>query len=514
MATSGAGNDWDPTANSGAGGPRSGGALVGLSLTKANETGNGEEDLSDSDATLVDKIPSITFTTGGYGENNHTLDIGFVAYGSIGDYVWYDTNYNGAQDGGELPAQGVAVTLWKSTDGGTTWNENFATTTTNSAGYYHFGELLSATYKVVFTKPAGYEFTKQNQSPATDLVDSDVNVNGHSQNVTIDVSLAEDNVGRNNPTIDAGLVAYGSIGDKVWYDTNRNGKQDADESPAVGVTVNLWKWIDAEWKKDFATQNTDANGNYLFANLESGTYKVEFIAPTGSEFTYFQKSGVSSTEDSDAGANGLSDDISIDATLAVENIGRNNPTIDAGLVPEGALPVSLLSFTAKASEEKTVNLTWTTTMETNSAYFDVEKSTNGKSWSSISRVFAKGESATNQSYNHTDFSPLNGRNYYRLKIVDRSGEFAYSKLESVELKGISSINVYPNPTIDKFQVATASGIEVVEVSIYSGIGRLVMEIKNSVKNEIDIQHLPQGTYVVKIVTKDGAVETRKLILRK
>lgn len=514
LATSGEGNDWDPTANSGAGGPRTGGALAGLSLTAANKTGNGEADISDSDATLVDKIPSITFTTGGYGENNHTLDIGFAPYGSIGDYVWYDTNYNGAQDSGELPAAGVTVTLWKSTDGGTTWNESFATTTTNSLGYYHFGELLSATYKVVFTKPTGYEFTKQNEAPASDEADSDVNNLGQSQNVTIDVSLAENNIGRNNPTIDAGLVAYGSIGDKVWYDTNKNGKQDIDESPADGVTVNLWKWIGSEWKKDFATQETDINGKYLFDNLESGTYKVEFVAPLGSEFTYFQKSGVGSSEDSDAGENGLSDDIIIDAALAVENIGRNNPTIDAGLVPEGALPVSLTSFAAKASEEKAVNLTWTTTMETNSAYFEVQKSATGKSWSTLGTVDAKGESRVNQSYNYIDIAPLNGQNFYRLKMVDRSGEFAYSKLESVVLKGIISINVYPNPTIDKFQVAAANGIEVVELSIYSGVGRLVMEVKNSVEKEIDIRHLPQGAYVVKIVTKDGAVETRKLILRK
>lgn len=514
LATSGIGNDWDPDVNAGAGGPRSDGALFGLSLTKANETGNGEEDLSDSDAELVDKVPSITFTTGGYGENNHTFDIGFVPYGSIGDYVWYDTNYNGAQDGGELPASGVAVTLWKSTDAGTTWNENFATTTTDASGYYHFGELLAATYKVVFAKPEGYEFTKQNQAPATDEADSDVNALGESQNVTIDVSLAEDNIGRNNPTIDAGLIAYGSIGDYVWFDENKNGKQDDAESPVENVIVNLWKWVESAWVKDFATTKTDVDGKYLFDNLETGTYKVEFVEPETYDFTHFQYSGTLAAEYSDAGEDGLSDDISIDATLAVEDIGRNNRTIDAGIVPEGSLPVILTTFKAKASEEKTVNLTWTTTSETNSAYFEVQKSATGKSWSAVGTVDAKGESRINQSYNFTDTAPLNGQNFYRLKLVDRDGTFGYSKLESVVLKGIISVNVYPNPTIDNFRIATASGIEVVEVSIYSGVGRLVMEIKNPAEGKIDIKHLSQGAYVVKIVTKDGAIETRKLILRK
>lgn len=515
LATSGTGNDWDPDANAGAGGPRSGGALVGLSLTQSNKTGTGEADLSDSDATLVNKIPSISFTTGGYGENNHTLDIGFTPSGSLGDFVWYDTNYNGAQDSGELPASGVAITLWKSTDGGSTWNENFATTTTNTSGYYHFGDLLSATYKVVFTKPSGYEFTKQNQSPATDEADSDVSTTtGQSQNVPIDVSLAEDNIGRNNPTIDAGLVAYGSIGDYVWLDADKNGEQDGSESPVENVVVNLWKLVESVWVKDFATTTTDADGKYLFDKLETGTYKVEFEKPQNYDFTHVKKSGTLATEDSDADEDGLSGEISIDATLAVGNTGRNNLTIDAGFVPEGSLPVVLTTFKAKIVEGASVNLTWTTTSETNSAYFEVQKSTTGKSWSSLGTVDAKGNTVISQSYNFTDNAALNGRNFYRLKLIDRDGTFGYSKLESVVLKGLISVNLYPNPTTDNFRIATANGIEVVEVSIYSGVGRLVMKIKNPAEGKIDIKHLPQGAYVVKIVTEDGAIETRKLILRK
>ncbi|MCB0144761.1 MAG: hypothetical protein KDE50_33070, partial [Caldilineaceae bacterium] len=53
----------------------------------------------------------IAFATGGPGENNHTLDIGFVPRISIGSYIWEDSNANGAQDGGEPAMAGATVTL-------------------------------------------------------------------------------------------------------------------------------------------------------------------------------------------------------------------------------------------------------------------------------------------------------------------------------------------------------------------------------------------------------------------
>ena len=50
------------------------------------------------------------------GENNTTYDAGYVRTGSIGDFVWEDTNGNGAQDGNEPGIGGVTVVL-TGTDG-------------------------------------------------------------------------------------------------------------------------------------------------------------------------------------------------------------------------------------------------------------------------------------------------------------------------------------------------------------------------------------------------------------
>ncbi len=180
---------------------------------------------------------------GDIGRDNLTIDAGLAVYGSLGDYVWYDTNYDGLQTTGEAVASGVTVTLWKSTDAGTTWNKTFATTTTGADGKYLFDRLESATYKVVFTKPTGYEFTTAGTTAASGT-DSNAGTTGETANVTINVALAATDIGRNNLTIDAGLVAYGSLGDYVWYDSNYDGLQTTGEAVASGVTVTLWKSTD------------------------------------------------------------------------------------------------------------------------------------------------------------------------------------------------------------------------------------------------------------------------------
>jgi serine-aspartate repeat-containing protein C/D/E len=64
-------------------------------------------------------------------------------------------------------------------------------------------------------------------------------------------------------------VPSGSIGDRVWFDANRNGAQNAGEAGMVGWTVTLFgsgAYV--------AMQTTGANGAYVFAGLSSGSYRV------------------------------------------------------------------------------------------------------------------------------------------------------------------------------------------------------------------------------------------------
>ncbi|MCX6214778.1 endonuclease/exonuclease/phosphatase family protein [Spirosoma sp.] len=101
----------------------------------------------------------------------------------------------------------------------------------------------------------------------------------------------------------------------------------------------------------------------------------------------------------------------------------------------GPLPVRLTSFTAKAVGE-TVGISWTTANETNSAYFEVERSADAREFASISRVAAAGDAQATKNYGLVDEHPLSGTNYYRLKQVDLDGKTAYSTIVSVVMDNL------------------------------------------------------------------------------
>jgi len=80
----------------------------------------------------------------------------------------------------------------------------------------------------------------------------------------------------------------GSIGDRVWKDQNRNGKQDSGEAGVSSVYVQLWKDTNKDGHHDtlVATTTTGSNGSYRFDNVEPGVvYVVKFSLPYRTAFT-------------------------------------------------------------------------------------------------------------------------------------------------------------------------------------------------------------------------------------
>ena len=307
LASSGTGNDWDATANSNAGGPRTGGALVGLRLTRTDKIGNGEADFSDSDASMVSSVPSISLTTGGYGENNHTYDIGFAENVNLGNKVWKDTDNDGIIDASEPVFTGVTVNLYEDLDdNGTPDGAAIATTTTNgTTGLYLFNNLLPGTYIVGVVTPTGFVSSSVNaDDPDTDTDDNDDNgvVTSGTETRSNPITLVPggeptgDNTPDNNPagaiannssnlTVDFGFVELMNLGNKVWKDVNNNGIIDGGEAVFGNVTVNLYKDANDDGTPEggiFATTTTDpTTGLYLFNNLLPGTYIVGVVTPTG-----------------------------------------------------------------------------------------------------------------------------------------------------------------------------------------------------------------------------------------
>lgn len=168
------------------------------------------------------------------------------------------------------------------------------------------------------------------------------------------------------------------------------------------------------------------------------------------------------------------------------------------------LPVTLTDFNAQINKG-TVDLTWTTTLEQNNAGFDVEHSTDGRSWQVIGHVNSKaagGNSNSELSYQLTDNNPADGVNYYRLHQTDLDGRSTLSEIRTVEFKNTAAIQIYPNPVRTTAVIKGLSGNETLRV--YDGQGRIVKDVKaGGAQETINFSSLAQGTYRVQVVAVDG-----------
>lgn len=232
----------------------------------------------------------ITFVDAGY-----WVTVGGTA--KLGDRVWLDANQNGIQDAGEKSVGGMTVTLYDAA------NTAIKSVVTNAAGNYLFTDLAAGTYSVGFSNvPAGYTFTTPGQGTAA--TGSDANpTTGRTASVTL---LA----GQVNLDVDAGIrssmAGTGSIGNRVWYDLNNNGLQDANEPGVLGATVELLDGSGNPVDKDPATPGvqptvtaTNALGEYLFTGLAAGDYKVKFSALPAGYVVVAKNAGTDRNLDSD-----------------------------------------------------------------------------------------------------------------------------------------------------------------------------------------------------------------------
>lgn len=185
-------------------------------------------------------------------------------------------------------------------------------------------------------------------------------------------------------------------------------------------------------------------------------------------------------------------------------------TIDEGLSCS-SLPVRLVLFSAK-KEEQTVLLEWTTSLENNSQRFDIERSTNAKSWTTLGNVKAADQSAQSIYYSYRDASPLPGVSYYRLKMVDHDGTFAHSPIRDVRADGNNpAILSYPNPSAERIEIQMPDWNKVKSVQLLNSQGQISYDSFSKPVSSININHLPAGIYLLRITLKEGTVLTHKII---
>jgi hypothetical protein len=168
------------------------------------------------------------------------------------------------------------------------------------------------------------------------------------------------------------------------------------------------------------------------------------------------------------------------------------------IVQDITLPLQLLSFSTQRND-KTNLLKWNTVNEMNTDRFEIQRSDNSRSFSSIGTVRAFNNGKSKNDYAFTDIQPLKAVNYYRLKMIDKDGKFSYSMIRSIDNTSSFDVKLYPNPVRDIITLEGLSANSKTNISIIS-LQRSVLakSTANSSTYTWNIKQLPAGTYYVRI----------------
>jgi len=233
---------------------------------------NAEATFDQDDAAFVDSNDDTGRVTIA-GASRDDVDFGYRGNRTVGDAFYHDVNGNGNQDAGEPGIAGVEVTATFSGSDNIFGNDDdfSLTTTTSSTGAYSFNNLLDGDYRISFDSsdlPSGMDIGTDEHDDAA-FTEA---INGTS-NITVSADRDD---------IDFGFRGERTLGNRLWFDSNGDGVQDATNEPGfVGVDVTLiFAGPDGDFSAttDNVTINTTtgANGIYNFTNLVDGNYRISY----------------------------------------------------------------------------------------------------------------------------------------------------------------------------------------------------------------------------------------------
>jgi hypothetical protein len=255
-----------------------------------------------------------------------------------------------------------------------------------------------------------------------------------------------------------------------WQKSIDNGLNWVDASP-VGTGTPTWNGSDWEYYTAYPS--------FLATTADSGTKFRVIVASTAANI---------------ADANCSFSDVTSILTLNV---------IDCG----PALATNIISFSGKLTNNST-KLNWTTDLEEQTVQYAVERSKDGRNFTTVATVNGYNDHKSELNYyNWSEPNNLSQTYYYRIRLISENGKQKFSRV--VKLSGgeaISFVNV-PNPFKDKITAEiNVSDAQVVYLQLIDNSGKVIRKQQYAVTNgtnnlQLDnTGSLPNGLYILQLQT--------------
>jgi hypothetical protein len=177
----------------------------------------------------------------------------------------------------------------------------------------------------------------------------------------------------------------------------------------------------------------------------------------------------------------------------------------------GPLPLTLINFGCTRNN-KTAELVWNTSIESNINRFEIQRKIAGR-FETVGSVQAK-NSPLGSNYAFSEYNNASGITEYRLKIVENDNINRYSSIKTLKgIKGADEMEIYPMPskgnvTIRMNEINNRASVEIINLS-----GSVVKKISNNASNVFEFNGLQNGFYIVKYTNNlTGNVITKKLMV--
>ncbi len=183
------------------------------------------------------------------------------------------------------------------------------------------------------------------------------------------------------------------------------------------------------------------------------------------------------------------------------------------------LPVVLNYFTGRKEGGQHI-LDWKVTcISSPRVTMELERSADSRNFTAITSITADAIRC-DQPFDHADTDPLEGINYYRLKMTDADGKITYSSIVALlnALKGFDIISIAPNPVVsDHFSLNVASAkAGTMVLGIFDMQGRMVsrqhlVAVAGFNTVPVTVSNLAAGTYLLRCNMDGGEAKQLRFV---
>jgi len=201
------------------------------------------------------------------GVNVDGVSFGLLTQGTIGGFVWEDSDFNGRMGGDEPGLRSVTVKLL---DAG---GNEIASRQTMRSGEFTFDQLMPGDYSIRVTLDDGYVFTSGGAE----------SIAPHGEAGSADIPVGTLGMGGTIADVRIGALKTATVGGVAWMDLDDDGRRQPDDQGAAGVRVVLTMTDGADAGIAYET-TTDETGAYRFAGVTPGKAELAFELTDGHAF--------------------------------------------------------------------------------------------------------------------------------------------------------------------------------------------------------------------------------------